>query len=386
MDNNINFITQHFAPIHTIPAPNLAIHDNHIGPEDLGFLQAEPKPQPYHSNQYQVTEDHTNDKTVLDPLSGKQTLFAPDPDPSLPTARIRPKTESFNTPSNGKPLPADVQSNHLPPAHPLVQIVGQQHSQDLLPEIYPIQFTSQTNLQPFISQHAGGIRTVPLAVYNPTYLVTQSNNLYTQHKQQLFKPNDNIIAAGYINADLTQEVASNGQILQAAKDPVNNIHPVLDAAPQFAALIATPPLHQPHQSLELETAPFHLTNAATQGGFVVSNFFSPDSTPSNYQQSQLLHAYSEEEAQHRQHENDVNNVAFQVQQHNTQLQQEQEQQLLLQQQENQQLELQQQQATNYQQPNAASSAYEEHQRLLQQHLGETPLRIFVPDDDVQSEV
>ncbi|TMW44317.1 hypothetical protein DOY81_010604 [Sarcophaga bullata] len=242
--------------------------DNHLRPEETYLApSSSPKPQVYHQqkNNYKVVEDSTNDQTVLDPVSGSQKLIAPDPDPSLPAAPVRPATEPFNTPSNGKPLPVDIQSNHLTLAQPLVQIVGAQASQQIAPQIYPVQYT-----QP--------IAAAPVPIYNPTYLVQQSNNLYTQHKQQLFKPALAalpIVEAGYVNADLTQEVASNGQILQAAKDPHNNIHPVLDIAPHFAPLIAAPSLDEEHQAIE--TAPFHLQNiggppsaisSTTEAGFV----------------------------------------------------------------------------------------------------------------------
>ncbi|BFF91900.1 bromodomain-containing protein [Drosophila madeirensis] len=415
-------------------------------------------------------------------------LFAPDPDPSLPTSKIRPATETFNTPSNSKPLPSDVQSNHLP-AQPLVQIVGAQAAAQSAPEIYPVQYAQQTQqLQPFL---AASISAAHIPIYNPTYLVTQSNQLYTQHKQQLFKPSaEHVLEAGYVNADLTQEVASNGQILQAAKDPHHNIHPVLDSAPHYAALIAAPALGEPVESA-YETASFHLPNVAAavtstapEGGFVVSNYYGHP-----HDSSQLLQAYAEEEARRQQletehaalelqkqqqyHLDELNAQALEQQQQqqfhleelraHAQRQQEQQQQqqqhleelraqAQAQQQQNQHLEelraqahaqhqqnqhledlraqahaqhqqqlqfeelkaqaeeqhlqnqqqqqqLQlvqlQQQHQQLQQPvqhhpqpaqDPAATAFEEHQRLVQQQLGSnTPLRIFVPDEEAASE-
>lgn len=38
------------------------------------------------------------------------------------------------------------------------------------------------------AQYTGQVNAVPLSAYNPTYLVTQSNQLLDQHKQHLFKP------------------------------------------------------------------------------------------------------------------------------------------------------------------------------------------------------
>lgn len=421
------------------------MHGNHLDLEeghlDTAYLPPQhtpsppsARPQTYLPPNYSVHEDATNDQTIRDPISGSQKLFAPDPDPSLPTTKIRPSTESFNTPSNNKPLPADVQSNHLP-AQPLVQIVGAQAAAQTAPEIYPIQYAQPAaQLQPFI---AAAIPAAHIPIYNPTYLVTQSNQLYTQHKQQLFKPStEHVVETGYVNADLTQEVASNGQILQAAKDPHHNIHPVLDSAPQYAALIAAPALGEPIESA-YETAAFHIPNVASavtsatpEGGFVVSNYYGHA-----HDSSQLLQAYAEEEARRQQLETEQAAIELQKQQQlhleelkaqaqeqqqqhqlhleelraQAQYQQQQQQQFeelkaqaqeqhLQQQHHQQQLQLLQLQAQqqHLQQPvqqhpapvaqDPASAAFEEHQRLVQQQLGSnTPLRIFVPDEESTSE-
>ncbi|KAM8704023.1 hypothetical protein ACLKA7_008613 [Drosophila subpalustris] len=460
--NNYNYNTEHFAPIYTVPAPNLApLHHDHDNQLDDGLDTAylppaqnhppstqstqQPPSQTYGAP-YNVNEDETNDQTIRDPISGSQKLFAPDPDPSLPTSKVKIATESFNTPSNNKQLPADVQGNHLP-AQPLVQIVGAQAAaQAQTVPIYPIQFTQQqtaTVQQPFIT---AAVSAAHIPIYNPTYLVTQSNQLYSQHKQQLFKPStEHVIEAGYVNADLTQQVASNGQILQAAKDPHHNIHPVLDAAPQYAALIAAPSLGESAEPI-YETAPFHLPNIASavtssvpEGGFVVSNYYG-----NSHDSSQLLQAYAEEEArrqqletehaafelqkqqqqqyhleelqlqqqqQQQQQQHELHLEELKAQAHEQHLQQQQQEQhlqyLQLQQQQHQQLQqqqqqqqqqhqqlqqqqqqqqLQQQQQQQQQQQHhpqdAAATAFEEHQRLVQQQLGSnTPLRIFVPDEE-----
>ncbi|XP_017485821.1 PREDICTED: LOW QUALITY PROTEIN: putative uncharacterized protein DDB_G0271606 [Rhagoletis zephyria] len=437
-ETHSNFITEHdhdndhFAPIHTIPAPNLSLPENHL---QESYLPPKSQPQTYHQtltnpnieNQYQVTEEHTNDQTIRDPLSGSQKLFAPDPDPSLPAAQLRPATEPFNQPSNGKPLPVDVQSNFIVPAQPLVQIIGAQEV--ATPEIYPIQFTQQAQLQPLVSANVAAVHAASAPIYDPTYLVTQSNQLYTQHQQQqqLFQPSASLLQAGYVNADLTQEIASDGQILQAAKDPHHNIHPVLDSAPQFAALIAAPALGEQsaaHYSLHPHAAALTATSAAPEGGFVVSNYYDNDGQDN----SQLLQAYAEEEAQRLEIEAEQEKqqyvfqqqqqhlLALQQQQQQQELQQQelqQQQQLHLQLQEQQQLhqqlqeqqlhqvqeqqlhqqqlqqqELQHQQHTRHQQQSQdpASAAFHEHQRLVQQQLGaDAPLRIFVPDDESAGE-
>lgn len=60
-------------------------------------------------HQYHVTEEPSNDVRIKDHYTGAQTLFAPDPDPSLPTAPVLKAVDIFSMPSNGKPLPHDVQ-------------------------------------------------------------------------------------------------------------------------------------------------------------------------------------------------------------------------------------------------------------------------------------
>ncbi|KAH8417387.1 hypothetical protein KR222_010162, partial [Zaprionus bogoriensis] len=452
LETHNSYNTEHFAPIYTVPAPDLAQlhhdHDNQLEDSpDTAYLPPQytplpstqrPQTQTYlppaaaAGSYYSVHEEATNDQTIRDPISGSQKLFAPDPDPSLPTSKVKIATESFNTPSNNKPLPADVQSNHLP-AQPLVQIVGAQAAAAAAAPavpIYPIQFAQQTT--PFVAPIAPVVPAAHIPIYNPTYLVTQSNQLYSQHKQQLFKPSvEHVVEAGYVNADLTQEVASNGQILQAAKDPHHNIHPVLDSAPQYAALIAAPALGDQVEPV-YETAPFHLPNVAAaavastapEGGFVVSNYYG-----NPHDSSQLLQAYAEEEAQrqhletehaarelHKQQQHQLHLEELQAQAQAQQQQQElqleelqaqaqaqhlqqQQQQLQLlqlqQQQQQQQQQLQQQQQYQQYQPiqqqahpqDAAASAFEEHQRLVQQQLGSnTPLRIFVPDEEAPESV
>ncbi|XP_026482291.1 extensin-like [Ctenocephalides felis] len=124
------------SPIRTIPAPNLSgagasfaqgpppkalalqqpVKATYIGnnagsfhqlPNTASFYQPEPaKLTGLH--QYHVTEP-SNDVRIKDHLSGASTLFAPDPDPKLPAAPIFKINDPFSMPSNGKPLPPDVQ-------------------------------------------------------------------------------------------------------------------------------------------------------------------------------------------------------------------------------------------------------------------------------------
>lgn len=57
--------------------------------------------------QYEV-EEQSNDVTFKDPYSGKNTLWAPDPDPNFPNPRLRPNTDPLSRPSNYQSLPSDV--------------------------------------------------------------------------------------------------------------------------------------------------------------------------------------------------------------------------------------------------------------------------------------
>lgn len=55
-----------------------------------------------------MTEDATNDVTVFDPLTGRQKLYAPDPDPSLPTKRLPIEVNPLSKPTINQQLPPDV--------------------------------------------------------------------------------------------------------------------------------------------------------------------------------------------------------------------------------------------------------------------------------------
>lgn len=55
-----------------------------------------------------MTEDSTNDVTVFDPFTGSQKLYAPDPDPSLPTKRLPIEVNPLSKPTINHQLPYDV--------------------------------------------------------------------------------------------------------------------------------------------------------------------------------------------------------------------------------------------------------------------------------------
>jgi hypothetical protein len=168
--------------------------------------------------------ENINDLTFKNTYTGQKTLYAPDNDPNLKTPDIPIATNPINIPSDGKQKPTDVLYHQAIEfnASPLVQ---QHFAVD--PFSYPV--TTQPQLQQYhLQQNAMLQQGMPLAAYNPTYLVMQSNQLLGQHQQHLtphlFSP-----AHGYIdtsnsatppqfNTGKNYEVASLGQIWTAQKD------------------------------------------------------------------------------------------------------------------------------------------------------------------------
>jgi hypothetical protein len=174
-----------------------------------------------------------NDIAYKNPITGQQTFYAPDNDPSLSTPNVRPVDDPLSVPSDGKPKPADVlyhQSIDFG-ASPLIQ---NQYSNV---DPYGFTSTSQPQLQQYHRQQNTMMKQgMPLASLNPTYLVMQSNNLFGQHQQhlhQLFRPEN-----GYIDTSVTsqpaqstltgfeytnpQQAASLGQIYAAQQDQLHH--------------------------------------------------------------------------------------------------------------------------------------------------------------------
>lgn len=135
-----------------------------------------------------MTEQLT-DASIRDVLSGKQKLYAPDPDQSISTYKIAQAVETMNHQNSiaNKPLP--IQISFVPAqsavASPLIQLSNSVPQQQL-PDTYSLPIGNQPQLQQHILQQQSMLQGMP--VYNPTYLVTQSNNLLKQHHEQLFKP------------------------------------------------------------------------------------------------------------------------------------------------------------------------------------------------------
>lgn len=82
-------------------------------------------------------------------------------------------------------VPAQAQLSSAPIASPLIQLSNSVPQQQLS-DTYALPISNQPQLQQHILQQQSMLQGMP--VYNPTYLVTQSNNLLKQHHEHLFKP------------------------------------------------------------------------------------------------------------------------------------------------------------------------------------------------------
>uniref|UniRef100_A0A182IRB8 Uncharacterized protein n=1 Tax=Anopheles atroparvus TaxID=41427 RepID=A0A182IRB8_ANOAO len=289
--------------IHTIPAPNLGLTKPPSGPnqirvssyEDSNKLEIEVKttkptftgkpaflfsatPAPalvpynhqqhhhhlHHAignqHQYQVTEEHSNDVTIGDLYSGKKTYFAPDPDPSLPSKTLVPTSDPLSIPSTGKFGPASLLlQSPVPPHYPALQ--PQTSASAVIQYVnavphgsYAIPLATQPQLQQHILQQTAMLQEMPVSLYNPTYLVTQSNNLFNTHQQQaavnLFKPDTNFLGTvqqqqqhhqqtqtpapttvlfnSYNTYKHGEPAASTGQILSATQDQLHELQSVVN--------------------------------------------------------------------------------------------------------------------------------------------------------------
>lgn len=194
--------------------------------------------------------ESTNDHTITDPISGAKKFYAPDPDPSLPVAKIKPANDPFSQPSQAATQPqiktfgnfGFIGSHNAPVAAALVQEAPRDYielSKDLAQNQitnsyhFPLSIQPQQPFQQHFLPQQAYLQGMPLSVYNPTYLVTQSNQLYDQHnKQRLFKPETalldsqtNLLGSESVlqpNYDV-RNVASPGQIYTATQDTINDI-------------------------------------------------------------------------------------------------------------------------------------------------------------------
>ncbi|XP_055677121.1 uncharacterized protein LOC129786256 [Lutzomyia longipalpis] len=275
-------MSQAGGPIHTVPAPNLAplgaltpvvpIQSNHIYETPTPTMSPYyAPPRPVSVKPYQVTEEPTNDLTLRNPYSGKQTYYAPDPDPRLPVAKIPIETNRYSQPTNGKTLPRDVAAyTHLP-----------KHSEHTNPSAATQHILQYVKLGtrpifPYMQKHVAEQMTMlhgmPDSVYNPTYLVTQSNNLLQQHQQHLFRPDPGFLSTyqqqqqrpqTHITQNTVpesyQNAASPGQIYAAQHDQLQHQHDQYHEHQYQTQHDSYQPQHNQYQHDQFQPQQNHLT-------------------------------------------------------------------------------------------------------------------------------
>lgn len=271
-----------------------------------------------------MTEQISDNTIRVDPFTGKPKLYGPDLAGSY---KLSHNFDTFSQPSAvaSRPLPIEIsflpsqpqqqqqpaQASSAPVAAPYIQLSNQVPQQQL-PDTYALPIGNQPQLQQHLLQQQSMLQNVPVSVYNPTYLVTQSNNLLKQHREQLFKPAPAYL--GTINQatiDLSpgssqplqdvNSVASPGQLLtsaqsqqkQAQAQPLSNSIPLrndfapsapqTDNAPTFQRYVADRPSSGivVQQPVLTESELNNLLNIGNheideQNRFVASAFFRPD--------------------------------------------------------------------------------------------------------------
>lgn len=347
--------------------------------------------------------EQINDHTIrVDPFI-KPKLYAPDPDQSY---KIGQSFDSFNQPTavaSNRPLPIEISfvssaqqsqahGNSAPVAAPLIQLANHVPQQQLA-DTYALPIGNQPQLQQHLLQQQSMLQNMPVSVYNPTYLVTQSNNLLKQHREQLFKPAPAFL--GTINQpsiDLSpnsaqpladvNSVASPGQLLSSAQSqqkkqsqspyqtsqpnaiPLRtefseSTPPQTDNEPTFQRFVADRPsniIFTQHPSTLTESELNNLLNIGQNESDDPNRFIA-----STYYQSQP-DPQVEIENRHRQQLNDIT-----ISQANEEIKEK----------------------LNSAEPTKSNgrapiTAHQEHQqKLAEQFSGKTPLRIYVPDDDFQ---
>lgn len=94
---------------------------------------------------FQVHED-SNDEVNPGP-DGNPQYYAPDPDPSLPAPKTPLTFDPHSLPSNGKPLPPDLESPHQPPltSQELYHLLHL-YPQKTTPDLHTLQVTFESTL------------------------------------------------------------------------------------------------------------------------------------------------------------------------------------------------------------------------------------------------
>lgn len=147
-------------------------------------------------HQYQVTEP-TTDHMIHDPIpmsSAEQSIYAHSANQVVPLYKLSQSYDVFNQQTtNTKPIPIPLfingpnQVQNAPESSSFIQL-SNTIPQQQLPDTYALPISNQPQLQQHLLQQQSMMQNAPMSVYNPTYLVTQSNNLLSQHRERLFKP------------------------------------------------------------------------------------------------------------------------------------------------------------------------------------------------------
>lgn len=362
--------------------------------------------------------EQINDHTIrVDPFMSKTKFYAPDPDQSVQSYKFAQPFDSFNQ-QNGigsRPLPVEIsfvpgqqniaQTNSAPVAAPLIlsnHLGNQVPAQQQLPDTYALPIGNQPQLQQHLLQQQSMLQNMPVSVYNPTYLVTQSNNLLKQHREQLFKPapaylgtlNQATIDLSPGNSQPLQDVnsvASPGQLLTSAQsqqkqqaqqppqqsqpqpqptqsNPVplrteyQSSFPQTDNSPTFQRFVADrpPSIVFAQQPTLTESELNNLLNIGQHDGddttrFIASTYYHTQPDPQ-----------VEIENRHRQQLNDIT-----IAKANEEIKEKQNS-----------VEVTKVEMTKVN-PRKPTAHQEHQQKLAEQFAGKSPLRIYVPDDDFQ---
>lgn len=197
-----------------------------------------------------MTEQISDHTLRVDPFGmnlNKQKFYAPDPDQAVPASyKLTQTFEPYNQPNAVASRPIEISfipaqhtaaasANSAPVAAPLIQFPNSMPQQQQLSDTYALPISNQPQLQQHLLQQQSMLQNMPVSVYNPTYLVQQSNNLLKQHREQLFKPapaylgtiNQPTIDLSPNNAQPLADVnsvASPGQILASAQSQHKQEH------------------------------------------------------------------------------------------------------------------------------------------------------------------
>lgn len=283
--------------------------------------------------------------------------------------------------------------------------------QQQLPDEYALPIGNQPQLQQHLLQQQSMLQNMPISVYNPTYLVTQSNNLLKQHREQLFKPapaylgtlNQATIDLSPVNSQPLQDVnsvASPGQLLTSAQSQQKQ-HAQQPQSQQQQPPPPPPPSPPQQQSIQqpIETNSIPLRteyqstlpqtdNSPTFQRYVADRppniVFAQQSTLTESELNDLLNIGQPDG-------DDSTRFVASTYYHSqpdpqVEIENRQRQQLndITIAKANEEIKFKQNSAEITRLNGRKPTAHQEHQqKLAEQFSGKTPLRIYVPDDDYQ---